>query len=112
MSHNRYSLQKEKKKYKAEIKGTLDGFRVTPKNEVPYEGVTVQRMTVMNPSFIEKVIKKKIKRKLDSYMQYIIKILESDNDDETGIDVALNDLERLKATIKHKYRIYLDKKYV
>lgn len=112
MSQTHYRLLKKKPKGKIEIeKQCLDGFHVTPKNKIPYDGIMVNEMTVIQPSFIEKVVKKKIKRKLDSYMQYILFILE-DSDNDGGIEVALNDLERLKATIRNKYKKYLDQKYL
>ena len=34
----------------------MDGFKVTPKNEITYEGVAVNSLLLMKPSFIVKVI--------------------------------------------------------
>lgn len=105
---------------KKEIKGTsanidykkMRGFQVKPKNMIPYEGVVVHKMLLIKPSFIEKVLKRKIKRKLDCYLQFIIKILEENDDEDSGaIDIALNDLTRYRKTIENNYRIFLDKLY-
>lgn len=115
MAKERYYLEKKNNNCKATLlERNMNGFRVNPKNQIPYEGIQVNQMTVIKPSFIEKVVKKKIKRRLDSYMQYMIMVLEksSDEEDGAGIDIALNDLERLKRMIKNKYQMYLEEKYV
>ena len=93
----------------------LRGFQVTPKNQVKYDGVQVNHMTVIKPAFIEKVLKRKIKRRLDLYLQYIIRLLddtENNSGGNDGIRIALNDLDRYKSIIRNKYRMYLDEKYV
>ena len=109
---NRYCIKKETNAYEVKFQNKKwHGFQVTPKNRIPYEGIQVNQMTVIKPMFIEKVIKKKIKRRLDYYMQYIIHLLETD-DEGNGIDIALNDLERLKVMIRNKYQLYLEEKYV
>ena len=61
---------------------------------------------------IEKLLKKKVKRKLDFYLQYIISLMDNDEDDGTGLKEALNDLERYKSIVEYKYRKYLDQKYI
>ena len=73
----------------------LKGFKVIPKNNVKYDGIIVSEMVLINPSFIEKVLKKKIKRKLDTYLNYIIQILE-DTDDYGNL------------TVKNKIIFYLE----
>ena len=114
MALNGYYLEKEKyNNHEAVIDNhKLHGFQVTPKNKVKYDGIIVNQMTVIKPSFIEKVIKKKIKRRLDAYLQYIIHIMDHPEEDGSGTRIALNDLERYKNIIKNKYRIYLEEKYV
>lgn len=89
-----------------------DGFKFKPKNKVKYSGVKVNEMVIINPSFIEKVLKRKVKNKLDKYLQVLIALLESEDEDPTSLRHALNDLEKYRRTVINKYRIYLDKKYV
>ncbi len=92
------------------------GFKVTPKNQIKYDGVMVNQMVIINPSFIEKVLKRKIKRKLDSYLQYILQVLEmiENGEDEDGslIEIVLNDLDRYRRTIMNNYREFLEQRYV
>lgn len=87
-----------------------NGYRFNPKNNYPYEGIKVNEMIIIKPSLIEKIIKRKIKNRLDFYLKIIIENLDGDNDDDTRI--ALDDLARYKKVIKEKYSIYLDEKYM
>lgn len=86
------------------------GYKFNPKNNYQYDGIKVNEMVIIKPSLIEKVIKRKIKNKLDFYLKIIIECLDGDDDDDTRI--ALGDLERYKKIIKEKYSIYLDEKYM
>lgn len=91
----------------------LKGFNFSPKNNVKYDGIVVNKMVIIKPSMIEKVLKKKIKKKLDLYLKLIIKFIESeDGDNDESIREALNDLTRYKNIIAYKYRKYLDEKYL
>ena len=102
----------DKKKISLDAK-KLVGFAVKPRNNVYYSGVEVNRMMLVNRSFIQTVLKKKIKRKLDLYLQYIVNIMDDSEDDSgTTIRFALNDLEKYRSVIKNNYKKYLDKKYV
>lgn len=91
----------------------LKGFKFNPQNNVKYDGIVVNKMVIIKPSMIEKVLKKKIKRKLDLYLRLIIKFIESDDSSEgDALREALNDLSRYKSIIEHKYKKYLDEKYL
>ena len=57
----------------------IDGFKVTPKNTVEYPGIEVNSMFIVKPIFIEKILKRKNKIKLNYYLNYIID--ESDDSD-------------------------------
>ncbi len=91
-----------------------NGYGFTPKNHVQYEGIMVNKLVLVKPTFVEKVLKKKIKKKLDLYLQYMIKLLESDpdSDDATHLGSALNEISRYRSIIINNYRAYLDEKYL
>lgn len=90
----------------------LKGFDFTPKGKIT-GGVVVNKMVIIKPSMIEKVLRKKIKRKLDLYLKLIIKYIESeDGTSDASLREALNDLSRYKSILKHKYQKYLDEKYL
>ena len=111
---NRYVLCKSKQSSELVYLNysAKDGFKFKPKNEVTYNGIKVNEMVIINQSFIEKVLKRKIKRKLDLYLQFLINLLDSEDEDPTNLRFALNDLDKYRQTIINKYRNYLDKKYV
>ena len=103
-----------KKNYNGEVVfvnyDKASGYKFSPKNNYPYDGIKVNEMIIIKPSLIEKIIKRKIKNRLDYYLKIIIDNLDSDSDDDTGI--ALDDLARYKKIIKERYSIYLDEKYM
>lgn len=88
----------------------LDGFKVIPKNSINYPGVKINSLVIVKPSFIEKVLKKKVKIKLDYYLKYLISLV--DDDDSSDAHKALNDLTRYKEIVEYKYRKYLDDRYI
>lgn len=87
----------------------IEGYKVNPKNSFPYKGIAVESMFLIKPSFIEKIVKKKIKRKLEFYLNYLIELNE---DDDTSARIALDELTRYKEAVEYKYRKFLDDKYV
>lgn len=90
----------------------LNGLRLNPKNQIYYDGIMVNQLVLINSSFIEKVLKKKIKRKLDSYLNFIISVLNDDSESGENIRHALNDLSRYRDIVEYKYQKYLDQKYI
>lgn len=92
----------------------LNGYRLVPKNNIEYDGIMVNQLVIINQPFIEKVLKKKIKRKLDLYLKLIIDTLSEDDSSDVGASLrnALNDLSRYKEIVEFKYQKYLDEKYV
>ena len=87
-------------------------YKVKPKNKVKYDGVVVNEMMIINPSFIEKLLKRKINVKLDHYLQYIISVLDDDSSDTGRITTVLSDLNRYREIVKNTYRNYLNEKYI
>ena len=91
----------------------LKGFDFSPKNSIKYDGIVVNKMVIIKPSMIEKILKRKIKKKLDLYLKLIIKFIESsDSDNGESIREALNYLTRYKSIVAYKYKKYLDEKYL
>lgn len=88
----------------------MDGFHVSPKNEVVSPGIEVNSMVIVKPSLIEKILKRKIKRKLEYYLQYIID--ESEDEGTGSYQEKLDSIERYRSIIEYKYRKYLDDRFV
>lgn len=89
----------------------ISGFKFSPLNTVE-DSISVNQMVIINPTFIERVLTKKTKIKLELYLEYIVKLLDEDDDsDITGLRSALNDITRYKEIVMNKYRVYLDEHY-
>ena len=81
------------------------------KNYYEILGITDEEKNLSASEF-EKVLKKKNQRKLEYYLQYMIALTESDDENPGVIGEALNDLNHYKDIIEYKYRKYLDDKYI
>ena len=91
-----------------------NGYGFTPKNHVKYEGIKVNKLVLVKPTFVEKILKKKIKKKLDLYLEYMIHLLEEDDESTSSshLGAALNEISRYRSIIINNYRSYLDNKYI
>lgn len=90
----------------------LDGFKFNPKNNVENNGIMVNEMVLINPSFIESVLKRKTKKKLELYLRFIISLIENESDASSDdLREALDGLVRYKGIVENKYRRYLDERY-
>lgn len=106
--------------YKKEIKkinvkfdcNDIDGYHIKPKNKIEYDGITVNSMLIVSLDLIKVLIKKKIKKKLDIYLQFLISVLDEEDTDPGHLMFALNDLDRYRRTVINNYQKYLEKKYV
>lgn len=93
-----------------ELLEKINGYKVKPKNSFDYKNIKVNSMVIIKPSFIEKILKKKIKRKLEFYLNYIINLV--DEEDDGDYRKSLDELERFKETVEYKYRKFLDDKFI
>ena len=92
----------------------ITGFHIKPQNNIKYDGVKVSKLTVVEPSLIENVLKRKITNKLDAYLKYLIGVLNTDDDDTDpdDLNLVINDLQRYKQIIMNRYAKYLDPYYI
>ncbi len=115
MKNNQFILVKSRKLKDAvyiDYKN-MAGFKVKPKNGKKYGGVEVNEMLIIKPDFIDLILKRKIGKKLENYINYLIEVLESDDEtDGSKLAQTLNDIERYRTTINNTYKKYLDEKYL
>jgi len=90
------------------------GFNITPKNNFKYDGIKVNKLVIVKQSFIEKILKRKIKKKLELYLQFVIDIIDNDSEEDDGVVLreALNDLSRYRDILRYKYNKHLELEYV
>jgi len=82
-----------------------------PKNKVHYEGILVTEVCIVKPTFIEKMMKRKIKNRLDFYLRYVIEGMDGE-DDADDTRKALDDLQRYRVFVRDRYAPFLDEKYI
>ena len=88
----------------------IDGYQITPKT-TKKDTIEVSKIVFVNDSMSEKIIRKKIDKKI-AYLLAQLKIIEEDgNPDEGGIKRNLMDAEKLKLQIINNYVKYLGHTY-
>lgn len=90
----------------------IKGFGIKPGNNIPYEGVEVSHLTVVEPELIETVLIRKTKRKLNTYLNFLLTVVEDDDTDGEALELVIDDVERYKNLIINKYSKFLDKSYI
>ena len=77
-----------------------------------YDLPPVDSVVFFNRSFIEKLLKKKLSRKLNYYLEYIMLLLNDDDASGASIREALNDLSRYRSIVEYKYQEFLDQEFL
>ena len=85
------------------------GLNVTPKNNIKDLTIKADKIILIDPDLCESYIRKRINKKIDRVIKFMIKILNDDGttDDDTGL--VLDELNKLKGIIINKYKEYLTK---
>ncbi len=92
----------------------LDGVSFKPLSDIFIDdGVLVAKIIIFKPEFIELVLKKKIKNKLNLYLNLILSSFDDDDSgDPSYVYTIYQDLIRYRSFILNRYIKYLDKDYV
>jgi len=88
----------------------IDGYQVMPKAKKK-DSIEVSKIVFVNDSMSEKIIRKKIDRKILYLLEQLKLIEENDGTDEDGIRRNLMDAEKLKIQIINNYVKYLGHTY-
>ena len=87
----------------------VDGYKVTPKAKKK-DSIEVNKIIFVNDSLSEKIIRKKIDKKINDLLLEL-KLIEEDGTDEDGVKRSLMDAEKLKVQIINNYVKYLGHTY-
>ena len=112
MRNKTYHISKTKKKKEAlNLKiETLTGYEVRPKVKEK-KAIGVDRIVFVDDELSEKIIRKKIDKKIDLLLEQL-KLLEDDDDSNDGnIKKSLIDAEKLRMQIINTYVKYLGHTY-
>ena len=88
----------------------IDGYELVKNRKKVINGVNVNKMVIVNESFIEKVINKQVDKKMKSLLELIASVCESDEDPSSAMMFALNEVEKFKRFIINQYASYMNKK--
>lgn len=85
----------------------VDGLDVSPVNNVENQAIRVGEITIVDNDLQETYIKKRINRKMDKIIKFMLRILNDDDTTEDDTGMALDELNRLKGIVMNKYQKYL-----
>ena len=121
MNDLKYLIVKEKNKKEIAYfeYSQLKGFNVLSKNKniKLKDAINVNKMIIINPSFIEKLINKKINNKIKKDEEKLIDLIsiiyDNDSEDPAGsLMQALNEVEKFKREMINKYINYMSKEQI
>lgn len=88
----------------------IKGLKFNPKSNVKFEDmINVDKMIIINESFIKKIIDKKCKIKLENVLKMLSIIFESDDESGEAMDIALDEIEKFRSTVRNRYKEYMEK---
>lgn len=87
----------------------IKGYNITPKKNVRFEdAINVDKMVLINPGLIEKMVDKKVKRKFDYLINLMSIVCDSDSSDPDGLYLAKNEAEKFRMELLNKYKKYIE----
>jgi hypothetical protein len=89
---------------------SLDGYNLTVKKNVHFaDAIDVNRVIIINPTFIDKIATRKINTKFNKLINMMQIVCEVGDEDESGegYRIALNEATKLKQELWNKYRKYI-----
>ena len=88
----------------------LKGFNVKPKDSFEMDDmINVNKMIIINPGLIEKLVFKKCKRRLEKIILMLSVVYEDESTDDGNIEMVLDEMEKFKTMLRKKYKEYLKK---
>lgn len=89
----------------------LHGYKVVPKKpNIRNNMIKVNEMNLIDPILIDKLLRKKVEKKIETLIFKIVNVMDSDDDDDAK--KALTEAERLKYILVNEYQEFLEKEYI
>jgi len=87
----------------------ISGYNIKPNPNLKFQdAINVNRMILINPSLIEKMVDKKIKRRFDYLINLLSIVYENDDDTGAGLKLALDEAEKFRMELINKYKQYMN----
>lgn len=89
----------------------LEGYSINSKNKniKLKDAINVNKMVIINQSFIDKFIDKNIDSKFKKLINLILGIYDDSSDPAGSMMLALNEVEKFKREVINKYLNYMNK---
>lgn len=86
------------------------GYDIKPKKNIKLKGaIAVNKMLIIEPELIDKLVNKKINRRFKDLITNLSVLYDDDDDDGSNLMQALNQIEKFRREIYNKYRNYMTK---
>ena len=84
----------------------INGYNFYPKRSFK-DSIDVNKMILVNPSMIEKVIDRKFNKRFERLLRFLGLVYEDGDSTGEGYKEALNEITRLRQEYNNKYRKYM-----
>lgn len=89
----------------------IDGYTMRSKNKFFIIGeYKVSNIKIIHNNLIQIIINPIVNRKFNKLIKEITELFLSDDDSDGTIELILDEIEKFRQEIKHKYRMYLNEK--
>lgn len=82
----------------------LNGMEVKPKNNIKNQTIKADKVVLVDEELKGTYIKKRINKKIDKIISFMLRILNDDGTSEDDSGMALDELNRLKGILINKYK--------
>ena len=104
----KYVIDKNNDKLRLVYYGVnMVGLNVNPKNEVPDLNIKAKKVVLIDNDLTEEYIRKRIDRKLDKIIKFMLRILNDEGTTEEDTGMVLDEINRLKGILINKYRKHM-----
>ncbi len=87
----------------------ISGYSIKPNPNLKFQdAINVNKMILINPSLIEKMVDKKIKKRFDYLINLLSIVYENDDETGDGLELALNEAEKFRMELINKYKQYIN----
>lgn len=83
------------------------GLSVTPKNNVKDLTIKADKIILIDHNLCETYIRRRINRKIDKVIKFMIKILNDEDTTDGDAGLVLDEVNKLKGIIINKYKEYM-----
>ena len=80
---------------------------VTPKNNVKDLTIKADKIILIDPNLCETYIRRRINKKIDKVIKFMIKILNDEDTTDGDAGLVLDEVNKLKGIIINKYKEYM-----